>query len=97
MTDQDLVCWLCEADSVADILRRFRHAQELTLQEVADYSGLAKSYTCMLERGQKLPERDTLIALLLAAFSLQVPLTNRVLLFAGFAPMHHKLIARKAA
>lgn len=51
----------------------------------------------MLERGQKLPERDTLIALLLAAYSLPVPIANRILLFSDFAPMHHRALARGAA
>ena len=97
MEDDTLVRWLVEAETVADVLRRFRQAQELTVQEVADYAGLAKSYVSMLERGLKSPERDTLIALLLAAFSLQVSLANRVLMFAGFAPLHHKMVARQAA
>jgi transcriptional regulator with XRE-family HTH domain len=95
--ESNLIAWLAEADAVADILRRLRAAQELTLQEVADYAGVAKSYASMLERGQKMPERDTLIALLLASFSLSVPLANRVLLFAGFAPLHHRSLARRAA
>jgi transcriptional regulator with XRE-family HTH domain len=96
MNGSDLITWLHEADHLADVLRRLRVAQELTLQEVADYAGMAKSSICMIERGQKSPERDTLIALLLAAFSLPVPLANRVLLFAGFAPLHHRALARRA-
>jgi transcriptional regulator with XRE-family HTH domain len=95
--ESNLIAWLAEADAVADILRRLRAAQVLTLQEVADYAGVTKSYASMLERGQKMPERDTLIALLLASFSLSVPLTNRVLLFAGFAPLHYRSLARRAA
>ena len=97
MEDDTLVRWLVEAETIADVLRRMRQSQELTVQEVADYAGIAKSYVSMLERGQKSPERDTLIALLLAAFSLQVSLANRVLVFAGFAPLHHRMIARRSA
>ncbi len=97
MNEADVVRWLVEADTLADVLRRFRQSQELTLQEVADYAGITKSYVSMLERGTKIPERDTLIALLLASFSLPVPIANRVLLFAGFAPLHHKALARQAS
>jgi transcriptional regulator with XRE-family HTH domain len=95
--ESTLIARLSVAEAVADILRRLRAGQELTLQEVADYAGVAKSYASMLERGQKMPERDTLIALLPASFSLPVPLANRVLLFAGFAPLHHRSLARRAA
>jgi transcriptional regulator with XRE-family HTH domain len=97
MEVSDLVSWLHETECLADVLRRLRAAQELTLQEVAHYAGIAKSYISMIERGQKTPELDTLIALLLAAFSLPVPLANRVLLFAGYAPLHHRALARQAA
>jgi transcriptional regulator with XRE-family HTH domain len=97
MQSSDLVSWLHEMDHLADVLRRLRAAQELTLQEVADCAGIAKSYISMIERGQKSPERDTLIALLLAASSLPVPLANRVLLFAGYAPLHHRAFARQVA
>jgi len=97
MQASDLVSWLHEAEQLADVLRRLRIAQVLTLQEVADYAGVAKSYVSMIERGQKSPERDTLIALLLAACSLPVPLANRVLVFAGYAPLHHRALARQVA
>jgi transcriptional regulator with XRE-family HTH domain len=97
MQGADLLSWLHETEHLSDVLRRLRAAQELTLQEVADYAGMAKSYISMIEHGQKTPERDTLIALLLAAFSLPVPLANRVLLFAGYAPLHHRALARNAA
>jgi len=97
MTDEMLVRWLVEAESIADVLHRLRQAQELTVQEVGEFAGIAKSYVSMLERGQKMPERDTLVALLLASFSLPVPLANRILVFAGFAPMHHKMLARRVA
>jgi transcriptional regulator with XRE-family HTH domain len=97
MLSSDLVSWLHEAEQLADVLRRLRAAQQLTLQEVADYAGMAKSYVSMIERGQKSPERDTLIAMLLAAYSLPVPLANRVLLFAGYAPLHHRTLARQVA
>ena len=97
MQASDLVSWLHEAEQLADVLRRLRIAQVLTLQEVADYAGVAKSYVSMIERGQKSPERDTLIALLLAAYSLPVPLANRVLLFAGYAPLHHRALDRQVA
>jgi|GEM_PF-5775748 len=97
MQGSDLVSWLHETEHLSDVLRRLRAAQELTLQEVADYAGLAKNYISMIERGQKSPEQDTLIALLLAALRLPVPLANRVLLFAGYAPLHHRALARQAA
>jgi transcriptional regulator with XRE-family HTH domain len=97
MQDSDLVSGLHETEHLWDVLRRLRAAQELTLQEVADYAGSAKSYISMIERGQESPERDTLNALLLAALSLPVPLANRVLLFAGYAPLHHRSLARQAA
>jgi transcriptional regulator with XRE-family HTH domain len=96
MTEQEMVNWLREAETVGDILKRLRQSQALTLQEIADYTGLAKSYISMLEHGQKMPERDTLVSLLLAAFSLSVPLANRVLLFAGFAPFHYRTLARRS-
>jgi transcriptional regulator with XRE-family HTH domain len=67
MQGSDLVSWLHGTEHLSDVLRRLRAAQELTLQEVADYAGMAKSYISMIERGQMSPERDTLIALLLAA------------------------------
>ncbi len=58
----------------------------LTLQKIVDYTRLVKSYISLFEHGQKMPERDTLISLLLAAFSLPVTIANRILVFAGFAP-----------
>lgn len=85
--------------SVADIamaLRRLRELQQLTLQEVSDLAGLSRPYIARLERGERQPERDTLVALLLAAYSLPVTQANRLLLLAGFAPMHHRLLARSA-
>jgi transcriptional regulator with XRE-family HTH domain len=96
VSDEDLRRWLRESLSLGDILRRLRETQQLTVREVADYADLAPSYVSALERGIRQPERDTLIALLLAAFSLPVSLANRVLLFAGFAPMHHRALAVRA-
>jgi transcriptional regulator with XRE-family HTH domain len=96
MNDAEITRWLCEAASIADILRRLREAQQLTVKEVAEYAALAPSYVSMLEHGTKRPGRDTLVALLLAGFSLPVGTANRILLFAGFAPMHHHLLAINA-
>lgn len=97
MTDADLTRWLCEAGSLADILGRIRLAQGLTQEEVAEYAGVSRSFLSMLEHGDKSCERDTLITLLLAAFSLPVRQANRILLFAGFAPLHHRSLARRHA
>lgn len=96
MTDEDLMRWLHDAGSVGNMLRRLRQDQQLSLSEVADFAGVAQSYVSMLERGLRFPERDTLIALLLAGFSLPVPQANRILLFAGFAPLHHRAHATRA-
>lgn len=90
MTDDELVRWLREAHAVSDVLRHLRAAQALTLGEVAVYANISPSYISMLEHGTRLPDRDMLIALLLAGFSLSVQQANRILLFAGFAPMPHR-------
>ena len=79
----------------ASALHRLRELQGLTLQEVADLAGLSNAYVARLEYGEQVPERDTLIALL-ASFSLPVRQANRLLLLAGYAPMHHKAIAKAA-
>jgi len=47
-----------------------------------------------VEYGQPIPERDALVALLLAPFSPPVARANRLLLLAGYAPLHHKALAR---
>lgn len=96
MDDAEITHWVREATSVADVLRRLRDAQQLTVREVAEYADLAPSYVSMLERGLKHPGRDTLVALLLAGFSLPVSQANRILLLAGFAPMHYHVLARNA-
>jgi transcriptional regulator with XRE-family HTH domain len=95
MNEGDLVIWLDEAETVADVLRRLRLAQELTLDEVAGCAGLSKSYISMIEHGRKSPERDTLLALPLAAYTLPVSQANRVLLYAGIAPLHCRILARR--
>ncbi len=96
MTDQQFIEWIRSVPNVATALARMREAQRLTMQEVAELSGLSKAYIARLEHGQRVPERDTLIALLLAAFSLPVARANRVLLLAGYAPLHHKTLAQAA-
>jgi transcriptional regulator with XRE-family HTH domain len=96
MTDDDFIRIMRTASGVADVLCRLRELQQLTLQEVADLAGVSKAYVTRLEHGQRVPERDTLIALLLAAFSLPVSWANRILLLAGYAPLHHKMLARTA-
>lgn len=95
MTDVELLNWLREARTVADVLRHLRVAQALTLGEVASYASITPSYVSMLEHGTRLPDRDLLIALLLASFSLPLPQANRILLFAGFAPMPHRAWAMR--
>lgn len=47
----------------------------------------------MLERDIRHPTRDTLIALLLASFSLPVDHADRVLLWVDYAPIRHRLHA----
>jgi transcriptional regulator with XRE-family HTH domain len=96
MEEADVLCYICEAKTVADVLRRLRESQQLTLQEVAELAGLSKAYVARIEHGEREPERDTLIALLLAGYSLPVKTADRVLLLAGFAPMHHKRLAKSA-
>lgn len=96
MNDQQFMQWVCAVPDVPSALRRLREQQSLTLQEVADLAGLSKPYVARLENGKRVPERDTLIALLLASFSLPVRQANRLLLLAGYAPMHHKAMAKAA-
>lgn len=96
MTDQQFIHWMRTVPDVPTALARSGEMQRLTLQEVADLWGLSKAYVARLEHGQRLPERDTLLALLLAAFSLPVPRANRVMLLAGYAPLHHRALARIA-
>jgi transcriptional regulator with XRE-family HTH domain len=96
MTDRQFIEWIRSVSDVSMALARLREIQQLTLQEVAELSGLSKTYIAHLEHGQRFPERDTLIALLLAAFSLPVSQANRVLLLSGYAPLHHKALARAA-
>ncbi len=95
MTDEQFVVWVRGLPDLATGLRRLREVQGLTLQEVADLAGLTKSYVARIEYGERTPERDTLIALLLAAFSLSVARANRLLLLAGYAPLHHRALAAR--
>jgi transcriptional regulator with XRE-family HTH domain len=94
MNEQQFVQWVRAVPDLSSALRRLRELQRLTLQEVADLAGLSKAYVARIEYGERMPERDTLIALLLASYSLPVRQANRLLLLAGYAPMHHKAIAR---
>jgi transcriptional regulator with XRE-family HTH domain len=96
MSDEDFAYLIRTSVDVAEVLRRLRELQQLTLQEVADLAGLSKAYVTRLEHGQRIPERDTLLALLLSAFSLPVAWANRVLLLAGYAPLHHRALAKFA-
>jgi transcriptional regulator with XRE-family HTH domain len=96
MNEHEFVQWVRAVPDLPSALRRLREQQGLTLQEVADLAGLSKAYVARLEYGERVPERDTLIALLLASFSLPVRQANRLLLFAGYAPMHHKALAKAA-
>lgn len=94
MNEHQFVQWMRAVPDLPSALRRLRELQRLTLQEVADLAGLSKAYVARLEHGERMPERDTLIALLLASYSLPVRQANRLLLLAGYAPMHHKAIAK---
>jgi transcriptional regulator with XRE-family HTH domain len=96
MNEHEFVQWVRTVLDLPSALRRLREQQSLTLQEVAELTGLSKAYVARLEYGERVPERDTLIALLLASSSLPVRQANRLLLPAGYAPMHHKAIARAA-
>ncbi len=89
MTDQQFALWMSTLTDIAAALRRLRELQGLTLQEVAELAGVDKSYVYLLEVGKRQPRRDTLIALLLAAYSLPVPQANQLLLLAGYAPLHY--------
>ena len=93
MTDEQFVAWLRTMPNVGTALYRMREMQQLTQQEVADLAGVTRSYITHVERGDRLPERDTLVAILLAALSLPIPQANRVLLLAEYAPMHHVALA----
>lgn len=93
MDTEQFILWIRSVDDVAAALKGLRSKQQLTLQEVADLAGISKAYAVRLEHGKRFPERDTLIALLLAAFSLPVKQADRVLLLAGYAPMHHRTLA----
>jgi transcriptional regulator with XRE-family HTH domain len=96
MNEHQFVQWVRAVPDLPSALRRLRELQRLTLQEVADLAGLSKAYVARIEYGERMPERDTLIALLLASYSLPVRQANRLLLLAGYAPMHHKAIAKAA-
>src|SRR5689334_16412095 len=93
MTDEQFVAWLRTMPDVGTALYRLREMQQLTQQEVAELAGVSRPYVAHVERSDRMPERDTLIAILLAALSLPIPQANRVLLFAKYAPMHHITLA----
>lgn len=82
--------WLDPLPDVATVLRKLREQQHLTLQEIARYAELSVPYVDRLERGLRRPERDTLITLLLASFTLPPSKASQVLLMAGYAPLHHR-------
>lgn len=82
--------WLRPLPDVPTVLRKLRERRHLTLQEIASYSELSVPYVDRLERGLRRPERDTLITLLLASFTLPPSQTSQVLLMAGYAPLHHR-------
>lgn len=94
MTDEQFVAWLRTMPNVGTALCRLREMQELTQQEVADLAGVSRSYITHVERGDRLPERDTLIAILLASLSLPIPQANRILMLAEHAPLHHIALAK---
>lgn len=82
--------WLGTLPDVPTVLRKLRERQHLTLQEIASYAELSVPYVDRLERGLRRPERDTLITLLLASFTLPPSKASQVLLMAGYAPLHHR-------
>lgn len=94
MTDEQFVTWLRTMPNVGTALYQLREMQQLTQHEVAELAGVTRPYIAHVERGDRLPERDTLIAILLSALSLPIPQANRVLLFAKYAPMHHVTLAK---
>jgi len=96
MSDEQFVIWIRSMPDVASAIYHLRLIQQLTQQEVADLAGVSRPYITHVEHGERLPERDTLIAILLAALSLPVPQANRMLLLAGYAPLHHIAIAKSA-
>lgn len=82
--------WLDPLPDIATVLRKLRERRHLTLEEIATYAELSVSYVDRLERGLRRPERDTLITLLLASFTLPPSQASQVLLMAGYAPLHHR-------
>lgn len=94
MTDEQFIAWLRTMPNVGTALYQLREMQQLTQHEVAELAGITRPYIAHVERGERMPERDTLIAILLAALSLSIPQANRVLLFAEYAPMHHVALAK---
>jgi helix-turn-helix protein len=83
------LAWVRQARDWRFILVQLRKAQHLTLEEVAALTGISPSQLSRLERGGRNAERETLICILLAGFSLPVPKANWVLIKAGFAPLRH--------
>jgi transcriptional regulator with XRE-family HTH domain len=94
MTDEQFVAWLRTMPDVGTALYRLREMQQLTQQEVAELTGVSRPYIAHVERGDRMPERDTVIAILLAALSLPIRQANRVLLLAKYAPLHHVQLAK---
>ncbi len=82
--------WLGTLPDVSTMLRKLRERRQLTLEEIATYAELSVSYVDRVERGLRRPERDTLITLLLASFTLPPSQVSQVLLMAGYAPLHHR-------
>jgi transcriptional regulator with XRE-family HTH domain len=93
MSDDEFILWLRTMPNASVALAHLRIMQRLTQQEVAELAGVSRAYITHVERGERQPERDTLVALLLAALSLPVPQANRILLLAGYAPLHHLALA----
>jgi transcriptional regulator with XRE-family HTH domain len=62
-------------DLAGDVLRRERHAQGRTLQNVADAAGISMAYLSEVERGRKEPSSEVLAA---AARALHLTLADLI-------------------
>ncbi len=82
--------WLATQRDLPTTLRTLRMERRLSLREATFHAHCSAPYVYRVEHGLRTPERDTLIALCLRAYDLTVRQTDRVLLLAGYAPLHHE-------
>jgi transcriptional regulator with XRE-family HTH domain len=85
--------WLARQPDLATALRSLRTVRGMSLREAAFHAQRSAAYLDRIERSQRTPERDTLVALCVRAYDLTVRETGRVLLLAAYAPLHHEQLA----